>query len=247
MSISDAWTDLQSLTDARIALGRSGGSLTTRELLKFRKDHALAKDAVWTPLNEFDLINRLDELGVDHITLTSMVTSRSEYLQRPDLGRKLSEQSRKHLKELEYAPSDIALVVTEGLSASAIESNALGLLRAFLPSIQDFRLAPIIIVKNGRVAVGDEIGELLQSKVLVMLIGERPGLSSPDSLGLYITYDPKVGKTDESRNCISNIRNAGLSYTLAAQKLNYLIRESIKRQLSGVNLKDEFDASKGIN
>jgi ethanolamine ammonia-lyase small subunit len=237
----DPWRDLQSFTDARIAIGRSGGSLLTKELLRFRMDHALAKDAVWSELNEFDLINGLSFTGLPIIKLSSMAANRERFVQRPDLGRELSEQSKNELINRNNGSVDLCIIIADGLSALAIERNAVPFLKVFLAKVSKYQMGPICIVRQGRVALGDEIGERLGAKLTVMLIGERPGLSSPDSLGIYMTYDPKKGNTDERRNCLSNIRREGLDYELAASKLAYLIDEAMVKKISGVELKDNFD------
>ncbi|MEM8567933.1 MAG: ethanolamine ammonia-lyase subunit EutC [Bacteroidota bacterium] len=238
--MSSSWKQLKSFTDARIALGRTGGSLTTEQLLKFRKDHALAKDAVWTDLNSEKIITELRSMGRDVILVDSQAWDRRTFIQRPDLGRRLTKISEEKLKA-RRGNYDISLCIADGLSALAIENHAVSFLSFLLPLIRSFRLAPITLVNQGRVAVSDQIGELLGSALSIVLIGERPGLSSPDSMGIYMTYKPKAENTDEKRNCISNIRKEGLSYDFAAQKLAFLISESLRRKLSGVELKDTFD------
>jgi ethanolamine ammonia-lyase small subunit len=167
------------------------------------------------------------------------------YLQRPDKGRRLNEPSREVLLKLDRPASgyDVVLVIGDGLSSFAIEENAAAFLDILLPLLieQNWSVAPLVIVQQARVAIGDEVGGLLGARLVVMLIGERPGLSSPDSMGIYMTLNPRVGLTDESRNCISNVRREGLSYELAAHKLLYLMSEALKRGLSGVQLKDEAE------
>lgn len=236
----DAWKKYRSFTNARIALGRAGGSLTTSEMLSFRMDHALAKDAVWSEVNWDMLRSELAPLNHPMMSIKSQAETRQQYIQRPDFGRYLHPESVEKLKEAKEK-TDIAIVISDGLSALAIETHVLPFLTALLPLLSSFRLAPLVLVRNGRVAIGDPIGEELQSQVTVVLVGERPGLSSPDSMGAYLTFDPKTGNTDERRNCISNIRAEGLSYDYAAQKLAFLISEALRRKLSGVNLKDTFD------
>lgn len=238
--MSFSWKQLKSFTDARISLGRTGGSLTTEQLLKFRKDHALAKDAVWTDLNSEKIITELRSMGRDVILVDSQAWDRRTFIQRPDLGRRLTKISEEKLKA-RRGNYDISLCIADGLSALAIENHAVSFLSFLLPLIRSFRLAPITLVNQGRVAVSDQIGELLGSALSIVLIGERPGLSSPDSMGIYMTYKPKAENTDEKRNCISNIRKEGLSYDFAAQKLAFLISESLRRKLSGVELKDTFE------
>ena len=238
------WLELRRLTPARIALGRTGTSLPTRAQLDFQFAHAQARDAVHLPFDHAGLSAQLSERGRDSLLLHSAATDRNSYLQRPDLGRKLSDTSAQALHEHAQANPggvDVAIVVADGLSALAVHRHTLPFLTRLeeLMSTDGWSLAPVVLVEQGRVAIGDEIGQLLGAKMVVMLIGERPGLSSPDSLGVYFTYNPKVGLTDAYRNCISNVRLEGLSYGMAAHRLLYLMREACRRQLSGVNLKDE--------
>jgi len=243
--VTDPWTKLRQYTDARIALGRSGTSLPTKPHLEFQLAHARARDAVHHELDVPAFAETLRARGLETVLLHSAAESRSMYLQRPDKGRRLDAQSRASLEALPRPaePYDAVFVIGDGLSALAIEENAASFLDAVLPTLkEDWRIAPLCIVKEARVAVGDEVGEILGAKMVVVLIGERPGLSSPDSMGIYMTLNPRVGLTDESRNCISNIRSQGLSYEQAAYKLRYLMSEARKRGLSGVNLKDEAEA-----
>lgn len=238
------WLELRRLTPARIALGRTGTSLPTRAQLDFQFAHAQARDAVHLPFDHAGLSAQLRERGRDSLLLHSAATDRNSYLQRPDLGRKLSDTSAQALHEHAQANPggvDVAIVVADGLSALAVHRHTLPFLSRLEEqmSTDGWSLAPVVLVEQGRVAIGDEIGQLLGAKMVVMLIGERPGLSSPDSLGVYFTYNPKVGLTDAYRNCISNVRLEGLSYGMAAHRLLYLMREASRRQLSGVNLKDE--------
>ncbi|PMY39379.1 ethanolamine ammonia-lyase [Pseudomonas sp. GW456-L14] len=238
------WLDLRRLTPARIALGRTGTSLPTGAQLDFQFAHAQARDAVHLPFDHAGLSSQLAERGRDSLLLHSAASDRHSYLQRPDLGRKLSDESAQALRDHASANPggvDLAVVVADGLSALAVHRHTLPFLARFeeQTAAEGWSLSPVILVEQGRVAVADEIGELLGAKMTVILIGERPGLSSPDSLGLYFTYNPKVGLTDAYRNCISNVRLEGLSYGMAAHRLLYLMREACRRQLSGVNLKDE--------
>jgi len=242
MNKEEIWRKIRTYTDARIGIGRTGGSLTTRELLQFRMDHAFAKDAVWMDLNVLALKKQLEELSTSPIVLQSQAPNRQAYIQRPDWGRLLHSTSIERLKALAPESYDLNITIADGLSALAIERHVLPFLRYFLPLVETkFTLAPITIVQQGRVAISDSIGQLLNSQLAIILIGERPGLSSPDSLGIYFTYKPQQGNTDEKRNCISNIRKEGLPYEFAAQKLNFLINEALRRKLSGVHLKDTFD------
>ncbi|MGF6458901.1 ethanolamine ammonia-lyase small subunit [Pseudomonas frederiksbergensis] len=236
--------ELRRLTPARIALGRTGTSMPTSAQLDFQYAHAQARDAVHLPFDHRGLSSQLAERGRESLLLHSAATDRNSYLQRPDLGRKLSDESAQTLRD--YARNhpggvDLAVVVADGLSALAVHRHTLPFLVRMeeQTAAEGWSLSPVILVEQGRVAVADEIGELLGAKMVVILIGERPGLSSPDSLGLYFTYNPKVGLTDAYRNCISNVRLEGLSYGMAAHRLLYLMREACRRQLSGVSLKDE--------
>jgi len=238
------WLQLRRLTPARIALGRTGTSLPTSAQLDFQYAHAQARDAVHLPFDHAGLSAQLAERGRDSLLLHSAATDRNSYLQRPDLGRKLSDASAQTLRDRAQAHPggvDLAIVVADGLSALAVHRHTLPFLTRMEEQIatEGWSVSPVVLVEQGRVAVADEIGELLGAKMVVILIGERPGLSSPDSLGLYFTYNPKVGLTDAYRNCISNVRLEGLSYGMAAHRLLYLMREACRRQLSGVNLKDE--------
>jgi ethanolamine ammonia-lyase small subunit len=223
--------DLRAFTPARVALGRTGHSLPTAELLRFQLDHARARDAVYEDLNPA-------WLELPHILLTSAARDRRTYLRRPDLGRILSEESCAKLGRGDY---DAAVVIADGLSAPAIHHHAPALLEVVLPKLAEegWRLAPLTVVLGGRVAIGDEIGERLGARQVVVLIGERPGLTSPDSLGIYVTWDPSPGRTDAERNCISNVRTEGLSYGVAAHKLLFLMREAQARKLSGIRLKED--------
>ncbi|WP_300635044.1 ethanolamine ammonia-lyase subunit EutC [Pseudomonas sp.] len=238
------WLELRRLTPARIALGRTGTSIPTGAQLDFQFAHAQARDAVHLPFDHEGLSRQFAERGRDSLLLHSAAADRHIYLQRPDLGRRLSDDSAQTLRDYAAAHPDgvdLAIVVADGLSALAVHKHT----APFLTRLEEqthaegWSLSPVILVEQGRVAVADEIGQLLGAKMVVILIGERPGLSSPDSLGLYFTYNPKVGLTDAYRNCISNVRLEGLSYGMAAHRLLYLMREACRRQLSGVNLKDE--------
>ena len=238
------WLELRRLTPARIALGRTGTSIPTGAQLDFQFAHAQARDAVHLPFDHTGLSSQMAERGRDSLLLHSAAPDRHSYLQRPDLGRRLSDESAQTLRDYAQANPggvDLAVVVADGLSALAVHKHTLPFLTRMEEQThaEGWSLSPVILVEQGRVAVADEIGQLLGAKMVVILIGERPGLSSPDSLGLYFTYNPKVGLTDAYRNCISNVRLEGLSYGMAAHRLLYLMREACRRQLSGVNLKDE--------
>ncbi|MHB1398163.1 MAG: ethanolamine ammonia-lyase subunit EutC [Trichloromonadaceae bacterium] len=243
----DPWQELRRHTAARIALGRCGVSMPTARQLEFQLAHARARDAVQLPFEPQQLERQLAELGLATLALHSAATDRQQYLQRPDFGRRLAAQSSQRLQQGQHgaADYDLALVVADGLSALAVHSHAVALISAFLPlaRARGWRLAPVSVVTLGRVAIGDQIASLLGARAVAILLGERPGLSSPDSLGVYLTYQPAPGTTDERRNCISNIRPAGLLPAIAAQKLCYLAGEALRRQLSGVVLKDELSLS----
>jgi len=228
MVIEDPWTALRELTAARLALGRCGHSLPTRELLRFQLAHARARDAVHQPLDVASLaINPA-------LVLTSAAEDRTTYLRRPDLGRRLDSASADRLTHGDW---DAVLVVADGLSPIAVHRHAAALIDSLIPRLEAWRIAPICIVQQGRVAIGDEIGERTGARLAVVLIGERPGLSSPDSLGAYLTWAPSVGRTDAERNCVSNIRNGGLEPILAAQRIAAIMRAARDRELTGVRLK----------
>ncbi|EOQ87185.1 ethanolamine ammonia-lyase, light subunit [Leptospira yanagawae serovar Saopaulo str. Sao Paulo = ATCC 700523] len=242
MSSLEKW---KQFTQARIGLNRSGGSISTNEMLKFRLDHAKAKDAVLLEPN-WELIeeqtNQLSsKYGIKNIFVKSKVSSKQEYLLRPDLGRSLLEGSNVDLIPTQNG-SDLSIVCIDGLSAEAIDENLIPFLELLFAEIQKTKLnlSPLVIAKWGRVALGDEIAERLRAKICLVIIGERPGLSAADSLGIYLTYEPKLGNTDESRNCISNVRPMGLPIPLAVKKTMYLIQESLAQKKSGVLLKDQM-------
>jgi len=240
---------LRSLTMARVGLGRSGVSLETHDLLDFQRCHAQARDAVHSRLEAAALAATLAEIsGSGVLHLHSAAPDRATYLQRPDLGRKLDEAAMKQLASL-APPSEgssciISIIVADGLSALAVERHAAALIKELLPHLQGWQLAPLCVVEQARVAIGDEIGHALGAQISIVLIGERPGLSSPDSLGAYITWAPRPGRTDAERNCISNIRTEGLSYAHAAAQLGYYLPEARRRQLTGVALKEQSNALK---
>jgi ethanolamine ammonia-lyase small subunit len=251
---TDPWANLRQFTDARIGLGRSGAAMPTREVLNFALSHAMARDAVTTPLDWRLVEEGLTKLGLAKLRIASATHDRAEYLRRPDLGRRLSKASRDALlstAEIEPVKPDLVVLVGDGLSSLGVSANIVPMLRAFLPYAEEagWKLAPILLADDARVALGDEVGEILGAKAVLVLIGERPGLSSPDSLGAYLTFAPRVGLKDADRNCISNIRPRGLSYEEAAFKAAWLLREAFRRGLSGVNLKDEsqflIEAQKG--
>ena len=272
--LASPWQALRSLTPARIALGRTGVSLPTAANLAFQLAHAQARDAVHLPLDESALLADLTQTGVLHpaaglppeapLLLSSAATNRACYLQRPDLGRRLDEASLAQLSPTRGAGAagaagaasegvisggpDLAIVLADGLSALALQQQAPSLLAALLPRLaaDGWFLARLTIVRHARVAIGDEIGVLLRARMVAVLIGERPGLSSPDSLGIYLTWQPAIGTPDSRRNCISNVRAAGLAPIQAAERLHYLLDQARRRQVSGVLLKDESDTAPAI-
>jgi ethanolamine ammonia-lyase small subunit len=239
---ADPWERLKGFTAARIALGRAGGSLRTDALLDFRMAHALAKDAVHADFDAAGLAVELESLGCRTVLAKSAARSREEYLLRPDLGRMLDEGSRQALEERGAAGGvDLAIVISDGLSATAAMRQTVAVVGSLLPLlVQDgWTLGPVCVVEGGRVAIQDEIGELLGARLSLMLLGERPGLGSPDSLGAYFTWSPRQGRSDAERNCVSNIRPEGLSPVAAAIKLHALLSASRRLGLSGIGLKDE--------
>ena len=231
--------DLRRLTPARVGLGRAGASLTTKALLDFTLDHARARDAVHAPFEAAVIAEALSGQGLSTVTVSSLVAVRADYLKRPDLGRRLAPESHALLEGQGSTGCDIALVIADGLSPAAVNAHALGLVAAMLPKLDGLSLGPIAIASNARVALGDEIGALLKARMTIMLIGERPGLSAPQSLGAYVTVAPKLGRSDAERNCVSNIQSAGLSFDDAAIKIAWLAREGLRRGITGVTLKDE--------
>ncbi|MGB2831447.1 MAG: ethanolamine ammonia-lyase subunit EutC [Methylotenera sp.] len=243
VTVTDPWQQIKSFTRARIALGRAGSSLPTREVLDFGLSHAMARDAVHLALDVEALAQRLESLGLSTIQLQSKAQDRATYLLRPDLGRQLSQQSADHLSALRLSkPISLLIVIGDGLSSLAVERHVRPLLEEIQQQMPaDWSMNPLVIVSQARVAVADEIGERLGATMTAILIGERPGLSSPDSLGIYLTYHPKAGLNDANRNCISNIRPEGLGYTAAAKKMIWLTKEAMRLKVSGVALKDESD------
>jgi ethanolamine ammonia-lyase small subunit len=214
--------DLSSYTAARVGLDRRGVSLGTREVLRFDLDQARARDAVWAVLDP-------SSLGFEHVLVQSMARDRRTYLLRPDLGRRLDGR-------LERVGCEAAIVVADGLSALAVHRHA-GEMVSRLKGLME--IGAVVVATQARVAIGDEIGEQLGAEVVVVLIGERPGLTSPDSLGAYVTYGPRPGRTDAERNCVSNIRPEGLGYDAAAKLVSFLMGEARARRLSGVSLKGD--------
>lgn len=246
MSDEGPWDTLKRFTDARIGLGRSGSALPTNEVLKFSLAHARARDAVMTPADWTGIEQGLAALDLKTLRIESSATTRDIYLRRPDLGRALSEPSRVVLRELaatSHKGADLVIMAGDGLSSTGLSANIAAVMAALLPSIEKngWRVAPLLLASQARVALADEAGDILGAKAALVLIGERPGLSSPDSLGAYLTFGPRLGRNDAERNCVSNIRRGGLSYDEAAFKIAWLLRQALKLRMTGVALKDESD------
>ncbi|MDR3506788.1 MAG: ethanolamine ammonia-lyase subunit EutC [Caulobacteraceae bacterium] len=242
----DPWITLSRLTPARIGLGRAGAGLPTREVLAFSLAHARARDAVHAPFDAEAVGAAIQALGFETLEVASAAPDRATYLRRPDLGRALSPESLEALRARPKAPIDLAIVVADGLSSAAVHAQAAPLLGALKPLIDKagWRTGPVVLAHQARVALGDAIGEALGVRAVVVLIGERPGLSSPDSLGAYLTFAPRVGRSDAERNCLSNIRPEGLVFEEAAFKLAWLAGEALRLGLTGVGLKDESDLAR---
>lgn len=239
----DPWAQLKKFTRARIALGRAGSSLPTKEVLNFGLCHAMARDAVHLALDVNQLATQIESLGLKTIQVQSRAQDRATYLLRPDFGRRLNADSTALLQSMKINQTiDLLIVVGDGLSSLAVERHVAPLLAELQKTLpKEWHIGPIVLASQARVAIADEISEILGARMVAMLIGERPGLSSPDSLGIYLTYAPKLGYNDANRNCISNVRPEGLDYPAAAKKLTWLARESLRLQVSGVALKDESD------
>ena len=233
-AIEDDWVWMRAHTPARIALGRTGVSLPTREVLALGLAHAHARDAVFSGFDTERLSVDLAVLGHTAITVSSRAEGRAAYIVNPDLGRRLNAEDLPLLAEA--AGCDVVFVFGDGLSPHAVQSHAVALLAALAPSIAGLKVGPVVLARQARVALSDEIGALLSAKVAVMLIGERPGLSSHDSVGIYLTYGPRVGNTDEARNCISNIRPGGLSFSDAASEFGRILHAALAAKRSGVAL-----------
>lgn len=249
---ADFAPDLRRFTPARVSLGRAGVAISTQDQLRFQLDHALARDAVHACMDVSALLRELEKRGLDRVALCSAVgeesvqSDRRVYLRRPDLGRRLDTRSAVQVREMAArlaTKPEVVFAIVDGLSATAVERHAVPLMDEIKATIGAENAAPVCVVSDGRVAIGDEIGFLLQAKLAVVLIGERPGLSARDSLGVYITWHPKPGRRDAERNCISNIRSEGLSYSDAARRVAYYIREANRLEMTGVMLKEHFKPS----
>jgi ethanolamine ammonia-lyase small subunit len=237
--LSRSLSELRELTPARVGLGRAGASMPTDALLAFTLDHARARDAVHAAFDGARLVAELTGLGLHAIQVSSQARNRRDYLRRPDLGRMLDPASQRALASQRSSANQLAIVIGDGLSPWAVNAHAVELVRNLGPRLADAgtSIGHTVIASGARVALGDEIGAVLGARMVVMLIGERPGLS-----GAYLTFAPRIGLTDAGRNCVSNIHGAGLSYDEAAFKIAWLVREGLARQTTGVALKDESGA-----
>jgi ethanolamine ammonia-lyase small subunit len=238
----DVWSRLRRATAARIGLGRSGDGLPTGALLELEAAHALARDAVHTPLAPAAILSGLG--GLPMIEVESQAGDRRTFLERPDLGRRLAPAARARLAHGDF---DLVVVLADGLSAGAVAASGPALARALLERLPGWRAAPILVAHQARVALGDEIGQALGAKLAIVLIGERPGLSAPESLGAYITWEPTLGRTDAERNCVSNIRRGGLAVDDAAARIAWLLRAARRLELTGVGLKDAYAGPAGLD
>ncbi|WP_439588625.1 ethanolamine ammonia-lyase subunit EutC [Hydrogenophaga sp.] len=242
--VQDPWTELRRHTPARIALGRAGSSLPTAELLRFSAAHARARDAVHVALDIEALALDAAQAGWPPVMVASEAPTRVDYLRRPDLGRRLRAEDRQHLRDVATGPADLVVVLGDGLSALAVQSHALAVLTALHRSLAaspdaPLQCAPLVVATQARVALADDVGAALQARLALILLGERPGLSAADSLGAYLTHEPRPGRTDAERNCVSNIRPDGLAPAAAGQRLAWLVRQALRRGLTGVGLKDQ--------
>jgi ethanolamine ammonia-lyase small subunit len=232
--------DLRRFTSARVSLGRSGNALPTAELLNIRFAEVRARHAVHASLDVEQFSHELGNITKDLIVLQSAAPDRSSYVRRPDWGRRLDDESCRVLRD-RTGLFDALFIIADGLSAVAVHLHAKPLLEQLFEMLpkEEWRIAPLVIVQRGRVAIGDEIGEILGASLSVLMIGERPGLTASDSLGVYLTWTPHRGLTDADRNCISNVRKQGLSYQVAARRVAFLMNESRRRKISGVTLKED--------
>lgn len=240
----DPWSFLRQFTHARIAIGRAGHGTPTKDVLDFRLAHSKARDSVWGDVDFTTVRQNLQCTGYEVFEIQSKCHSKMDFLLNPDHGRVLNLASENLLKAYPGHRSDVVLIIADGLSANAVHQNGLDFAKNFLHNMKSsgITVGPVILGTYARVALGDAIGAALGARSTVMLIGERPGLASAESLGVYYTYGPGAGKTDANRNCISNIHSMGLSPTGAATMTEHLITTSFRLQLSGVDLKVEYPA-----
>ncbi|GHC19699.1 ethanolamine ammonia-lyase light chain [Kushneria pakistanensis] len=245
---TNPWQQLSEHTDARIGLGRAGGSQPTAPHLAFQLAHAQARDAVHLPLDTEQMMDALESRFEQVVRLHSRACDRGEYLRRPDLGRQLNDESLEQLTSMNVKQCDLSIALVDGLSARAIHEHAAILLDHLIPAFDErgWSVGPVALVEQGRVAIGDPIGEALGARMGLVLIGERPGLSSPDSLGVYFTWGPRAGRRDSERNCISNIRPRGQSFESAATLILYLLDEASRREVSGIELKDDSEGDSDL-
>ncbi len=237
--VDDEWSPLRAFTDARIALGRAGESLPTRAHLEFQLAHARARDAVHLALDESRLKVELGKRFPTVVDVCSAAPDRLSYLRRPDLGRCIDPAAQHRLEMLAAPPSDVVIIVGDGLSARAVNDHALAFVDALQEELSGWSVGPCVLVRHARVAITDPIGMALNARIGVMILGERPGLSAADSLGIYVTWQPKPGRTDAERNCISNVRPGGQSPAAAAHRLGYLLREMRRQGMGGIAVKDQ--------
>ncbi|HEX8325493.1 MAG TPA: ethanolamine ammonia-lyase subunit EutC [Tepidisphaeraceae bacterium] len=235
----DAWEALRDRTSARVALGRAGASLPTAELLRFALDHAEARDAVHAQLDVARLTAELTALGRPVVEVESGAVDHTDYLRHPDHGRQLKAASAERLKTGASVEPDVVLILADGLSATAANRHGVALVGELIARLSHHSIGPLVLARRARVALQDPIGHALRARCCVILIGERPGLGAADSLGAYLVFDPRPGRSDAERNCVSNIRPAGLPLALAADTIAYLIDASLSRRISGVTLKDD--------
>jgi ethanolamine ammonia-lyase small subunit len=235
----DNWQTLRKHTHARIAIGHAGNSLPTSEILALRMAHSMAKDALNSEIDLDMLSSAFASRGLNTVSVKSQVTGLNDYLRNPNKGRLPDKQSAAMLQTISPGKVDLCIIVADGLSANAVNYQAPKLIDLLLPHIKTWTLAPIVLAKYGRVALSDAVGEILNADIALILIGERPGLSSPHSMGAYMTFHPVSGNTDEKRNCVSNIQPEGLSYEAAAAKIAHLLNQMRIKQISGVQLKDD--------
>ena len=242
---TDLWVALRAHTPARIALGTAGNSMPTGEMLRLGIAHAQARDAVHQPWDVAALQAALAPLELPLLQVHSAAPDRSTYLLRPDWGRVLCEHSQQRLTTVSAAACDVLCVVGDGLSSTAVQRYAAPLLQALVPAMQakGWRIGPLVLAQQARVALGDPVGQVLGARMVLVLIGERPGLSASDSMGAYLTWAPQQGMADALRNCVSNIRDAGLPPALAATKLLWLMEHAMQLQATGIALKDESGAA----
>jgi ethanolamine ammonia-lyase small subunit len=246
MSASDRWARLRAFTPARIGLERAGPSLSTKEIVLLAAAEAEARDAVWAPWDVAGAALALAAVGIEAVMTRSAARVRAEYLRRPDLGRVLAPGEAERLAAAAHG-EEAALLLTNGLSSTAVERHGVAMISALRERLlaAGISISPVVLAGEGRVALGDAVGDAMGVRLVIVVIGERPGLSAADGLGLYLTFNPRPGTTDERRNCVSNVRPGGLPLAAAAAKASWLAAEALRRGLSGVSLKDESPVQLG--